>query len=131
MKRLIAITAAAALLAGPVLAQNYQQQGHGGQQPGHGGPQPAHGAPAPARGAPPGREAHGAPPPDHGRPPPQVAHEWHKGDHYDGRGEWVDWRREHLREPPPGYEWVDTGGQFVLVAIATGIITDILLHAAQ
>jgi Ni/Co efflux regulator RcnB len=43
----------------------------------------------------------------------------------------VDWHREHLREPPAGYEWVDTGGQFVLVAIASGVIADILIHAAQ
>jgi Ni/Co efflux regulator RcnB len=39
-----------------------------------------------------------------------------------------DWRAHHLRQPPRGYHWVQTGGDYVLVAIATGIIADILLN---
>jgi hypothetical protein len=119
MKRLIAMTAAAALLAGTAFAQPYQpQQGHGPPPPPHGGP-------------PPREQPHGPPPPAYRGPPPREVHDWHKGEHYDGRGEAVDWHREHLREPPQGYEWVDTGGQYVLVAIASGVIADILIHAAQ
>lgn len=35
----------------------------------------------------------------------------------------------HLRRPPPGYHWVrDDRGNFLMVAIATGIIADILLN---
>lgn len=39
-----------------------------------------------------------------------------------------DWQVYHLRQPPYGYRYVrGDDGQFLLVAIATGIITDILL----
>ncbi|MDE1893710.1 MAG: RcnB family protein [Xanthomonadaceae bacterium] len=40
-----------------------------------------------------------------------------------------DWRRDHLREPPRGYRWVRSdNGDFLLVAITSGIIADLLLH---
>jgi len=40
-----------------------------------------------------------------------------------------DWRSDHLREPPRGYHWVRSdNGDFLLVAITSGIITDLLLH---
>ncbi len=39
-----------------------------------------------------------------------------------------DWRDARLREPPPGYRWVRSdNGDFLLVAIATGVIVDLLL----
>jgi Ni/Co efflux regulator RcnB len=38
-----------------------------------------------------------------------------------------DWRGHHLSAPPRGYHWVQTGGDYVLVAIASGIIAQILL----
>ena len=41
----------------------------------------------------------------------------------------TDWRRDHLREPPRGYHWVRSdNGDFLLVAITTGVIMDILLN---
>lgn len=40
----------------------------------------------------------------------------------------TDWRRDHLREPPRGYHWVrGDDNQFLLVAVASGVIADILL----
>jgi Ni/Co efflux regulator RcnB len=39
-----------------------------------------------------------------------------------------DWRGHQLSAPPRGYHWVQTGGDYVLVAIATGIITQLLLN---
>ena len=39
-----------------------------------------------------------------------------------------DWRGHRLRQPPRGYHWVQTGADYVLVAIATGVIVDILLN---
>lgn len=33
-----------------------------------------------------------------------------------------------LYAPPYGYQWVDTGGDFVLAAIATGLIANLLAH---
>lgn len=38
-----------------------------------------------------------------------------------------DWREHRLSAPPPGYEWVQTGGDYVLVAISSGIIVQLLL----
>ena len=38
-----------------------------------------------------------------------------------------DWRGHHLSAPPRGYHWVQTGPDYVLVAIATGLIAQIVL----
>ena len=38
-----------------------------------------------------------------------------------------DWRGHRLSAPPRGYHWVQSGGDYILVAIATGIILQILL----
>jgi Ni/Co efflux regulator RcnB len=38
-----------------------------------------------------------------------------------------NWRAHHLSAPPRGYHWVQTGSDYVLVAIATGIIAQVLL----
>jgi Ni/Co efflux regulator RcnB len=38
-----------------------------------------------------------------------------------------DWRGHRLSAPPRGYHWVQTGSDYVLVAIATGIILQIML----
>ena len=38
-----------------------------------------------------------------------------------------DWRGHNLSAPPRGYQWVQTGADYALIAIATGIIADILL----
>lgn len=39
-----------------------------------------------------------------------------------------DWRGHNLSAPPRGYQWVQSGGDYVLVAIATGIILQLLLN---
>jgi Ni/Co efflux regulator RcnB len=39
-----------------------------------------------------------------------------------------NWREHHLRPPPRGYHWVQTGGDYVLVAIATGVIADLIIN---
>jgi Ni/Co efflux regulator RcnB len=38
-----------------------------------------------------------------------------------------DWRGHQLTAPPRGYHWVQTGGDYLLVAIATGIILQVFL----
>jgi Ni/Co efflux regulator RcnB len=38
-----------------------------------------------------------------------------------------NWRGHGLRTPPRGYQWVQTGSDYVLVAIASGIILELLL----
>lgn len=41
----------------------------------------------------------------------------------------TDWRRDRLREPPRGYRWVRSdSGDFLLVAITTGVIVDLILN---
>jgi Ni/Co efflux regulator RcnB len=39
-----------------------------------------------------------------------------------------NWREHHLRPPPRGYHWVQTGGDYVLAAIATGVIADLIIN---
>jgi len=38
-----------------------------------------------------------------------------------------DWRARHLSAPPRGHQWVQAGNDYVLAAIATGIIAQVLL----
>lgn len=57
-------------------------------------------------------------------------HEWRHGDHYTNHRQVVgNWRHYHLRQPPQGYEWVQDGSQFVLIAVASGIIADVIANA--
>jgi Ni/Co efflux regulator RcnB len=57
---------------------------------------------------------------------------WRKGHRVDrrdwSRGHRVDYRRHHLRRPPRGYEWREIDGDYVLGAIATGLILDLLIN---
>ena len=60
-------------------------------------------------------------------------HNFHRGErlpvYYQSRQYVVeDWRGHRLSAPPRGYHWVQTGGDYVLVAIATGIILQLLLN---
>jgi Ni/Co efflux regulator RcnB len=57
--------------------------------------------------------------------------DWRTGGHiaHDdwGRGVHVDYRAHHLRRPPRGYEWRQVDGNYVLAAVATGLIASIIL----
>jgi Ni/Co efflux regulator RcnB len=39
-----------------------------------------------------------------------------------------NWREHRLRPPPRGYQWVQTGSDYVLAAIATGVIADLIIN---
>jgi Ni/Co efflux regulator RcnB len=59
-------------------------------------------------------------------------HEWQRGGRlpkeYRGNQYGVDdWRSHHLSAPPRGYHWVQAGSDYVLAAVATGVILDTLL----
>lgn len=59
-------------------------------------------------------------------------HRWHRGDRlppmYRSRHYVVDdWRVHRLSPPPRGYHWVQYGGDYLLVAIATGVIVQLIL----
>jgi len=68
-------------------------------------------------------------------PGPGYVHhkEWHKGakmrDEDWKRGEHVDYKEHHLRTPPHGYEWRQVDGNFVLAAVATGVIASVIAAA--
>jgi hypothetical protein len=53
---------------------------------------------------------------------------WHRGDHFHGDRYYVrDWHHYGLRPPPHGYRWVQNGGEFVLIGVASGVIADVIL----
>ncbi|MEO5670263.1 MAG: RcnB family protein, partial [Ramlibacter sp.] len=59
--------------------------------------------------------------------------EWRRGGYvphqYRGNQYVVnDWRGHRLYAPPRGYHWVQVGSDYVLVAIATGIIAQLLIN---
>jgi Ni/Co efflux regulator RcnB len=45
----------------------------------------------------------------------------------DNRYVVTDWRARHLSAPPRGHHWVRAGNDYVLAAIATGVIAQVLL----
>jgi Ni/Co efflux regulator RcnB len=47
-----------------------------------------------------------------------------------GRGERIDYRRYHLHAPPRGYEWRQVDGNYVLAAVATGVIASVIAASA-
>jgi Ni/Co efflux regulator RcnB len=59
-------------------------------------------------------------------------HQYYRGDRlpaeYRHRNYVVnDWRSHNLSAPPRGQHWVQSGNDYILVAIATGIIAQLLL----
>jgi Ni/Co efflux regulator RcnB len=60
--------------------------------------------------------------------------EWKKGakmrDEDWKRGEAVDYREHHLKAPPRGHEWRLVDGNYVLAAVATGVITSVAVAEA-
>ena len=59
-------------------------------------------------------------------------HEYYQGDRmpYDYRHRHYvvhDWRGHHLSAPRRGQQWVQSGGDYVLIAIATGVIIQVQL----
>jgi Ni/Co efflux regulator RcnB len=50
--------------------------------------------------------------------------QYYRGDQYVV----TDWRSHRLYAPQRGYQWVQSGNDYALVAIATGIIASVLLN---
>ena len=62
--------------------------------------------------------------------------EWKKGYHMRsedwGRGERInDYRTYHLSAPPRGYEWREVDGNYVMAAVATGVIASVIAASAH
>lgn len=63
-----------------------------------------------------------------GPPPRYYGHRghWERGHRYDGPVYVVrDYGHYRLRPPPRGYHWVRNNSDYLLVAVATGVILDI------
>ena len=114
---LMAATALAlGMLSGQALAKDHDNHGHGHDEHGDDDDHGHH-----------GQDDHW----DNGRhgPPP-----WARGHDYRGYGyarvvivPVPEYRRYELYAPRPGYRWVrDDAGHYLLVSIASGIISDIL-----
>jgi Ni/Co efflux regulator RcnB len=61
-------------------------------------------------------------------------HSWRRGDRLPTQyrnNQYVvnDWRGHHLRQPPRGYHWVQSGSDYVLAAVATGVIADLIINS--
>lgn len=59
-------------------------------------------------------------------------HQYYRGDRFPAeyRDRYYvvdDWRGHQLTAPPRGYQWIQSGNDYVLIAIATGIIAQLLL----
>jgi Ni/Co efflux regulator RcnB len=69
---------------------------------------------------------------DHDHDNHQYVHheEWKKGAKMRNedwqRGEHIDYKERHLRAPPHGYEWRQVDGNYVLAAVATGVIASVV-----
>jgi Ni/Co efflux regulator RcnB len=101
--------------------QNHGPQGGQGAQDHNNGrpPMPMHADNGPGRAGP-------------GGPRSEGPRDWHRGDRlpsdYRDRQYVVDdYRGYGLRQPPRGYRWVGVNGDYVLAAIATGVIAQIVL----
>jgi Ni/Co efflux regulator RcnB len=68
---------------------------------------------------------------DNGRHnPPPPPHHWARGERLpqDHRGVYVtDYRKHGLKAPPRGHEWRRVDDRYVLIAVATGLITSVIL----
>ena len=56
--------------------------------------------------------------------------DWRKGGHIGhddwNRGERIDYRHYHLQKPPRGYEWRRVDNNYVLAAVAGGLIASVI-----
>jgi len=65
-----------------------------------------------------------------GMPPGQAKKHWKQGQYLpaDYRGAYVeDYRRYGLGAPPPGHQWRRVDDEYVLIAVATGLIASVIL----
>jgi Ni/Co efflux regulator RcnB len=109
MKRLIIAAAALTLLAAPALAQDHRDDHNNTMMMNHddhhaGNSMMMHAA---------------------------AGHGWHKGDHIAaadwGRGARVtDYGHYHLSRPPHGYEWRRVDNNYVLAAVAGGLVASVI-----
>ena len=62
-------------------------------------------------------------------------HQFRRGERM-GYNDWsgaqpLDYREHHLRRPPHGYEWRESNGQYILAAVATGLIASAIINGGR
>ena len=61
--------------------------------------------------------------------------DWHKGSRLApsdwNRGDRVDYRQYHLAPPRRGYEWRRVDGNYVMAAVATGLVASLVVASTQ
>jgi Ni/Co efflux regulator RcnB len=63
-------------------------------------------------------------------------HNWRKGGRIE-RNDWnrgrrvSDWQHRHLQRPPRGYEWRQVDNNYVLAAVAGGLIASVILAGSH
>lgn len=61
--------------------------------------------------------------------------DWRRGHRMDrndwGRGERIDYRSHRLPPPRRGYEWREVDGNYVMAAVATGLIASVIAASAS
>lgn len=139
MKKSRIVAALLCASVGLATSAAFAQQMHGGPEDGHGGPghqpyasnQPQQGHPGAAPDQRHDDRHDVARPPAHADNGPDHR-DWRKGERlssdYHNRQYVVDdWRGYGLHQPPRGYHWVGVGGDYLLVAVTSGIIAQIVL----
>ncbi|MEN4929632.1 RcnB family protein [Erwinia billingiae] len=126
---LFASTSLSAFAEGPQQGHDDQHQQQPVKRPPQGGNQ---------HGGQPQGNPHGAQPQrasDHREPQHKQSHhnDFHQGrplpQKYRGEGYQVnDWHQRGLKAPPAGHRWQNVDGNYVLIAISTGVIASIIAH---
>lgn len=61
--------------------------------------------------------------------------DWHRGSRLApsdwNRGDRVDYRQYHLAAPRRGYEWRRVDGNFVMAAVATGLVASLVVASTR
>jgi Ni/Co efflux regulator RcnB len=59
---------------------------------------------------------------------PSPQRRWERGERLPGayRGGPVDYRNFQLRRPPRGYQWVNVGGDFLLMDTNSGLVLEVI-----
>ena len=73
---------------------------------------------------------------DHNQGSHYVHHDdWKKGHRMNdadwSRGQRIDYRQHHLSAPRRGYEWREVDGNYVMAAVATGVIASVVIASSH
>jgi Ni/Co efflux regulator RcnB len=108
IRKILTVSALCVTLLGPAALAQYHDDHHDDHHDDRGGPPP---------------------PPPHGG---YVRHDDWRSGHRMAQGDWgraqrIDYNRYHLPPPRRGYEWRQVDGNYVMAAVATGLIASVVV----